>query len=345
MSDGMRDFDIRSAEKLLSALPCVFYECTRSLEVAFLSENIVQLIGAHRDSFLGNRSLWEEMVYPEDLPPLRREIEQLGRKGSASLIHRLVDVDGLPVWVCNRMQKVELDGGEYVRGVLSHIDNHHRVQGLDSSVGARFVHKLGNQFQLLGMILSSLKRSVPDSKEAELFQSSLDKAVEVARAFSYFNQSPAWVDGLRILEVMEPIIIVYRSAFSEKGVFFKEQLHPSLKEVEVAGDPLLLDFGIRNILQNALEATEKNGTVTIEGSANRGGHRSTVILRVSDSGCGIGEADLPNATTPYFTTKKNHDGLGLSAAERFIAMHNGHLRVSSTEGKGTRVEIILPVNR
>jgi two-component sensor histidine kinase len=341
----MRDLDIHSGDKLLSVLPCVSYECTPSFEVAFLSENIFDLIGADRKTFLGNRTLWDNVVFPEDLPLLGKAMESLKEQIAASLIHRLVDVDGLPVWVCNRMQKVELKRGECVRGALLRIDYDHRIHGLDPSVGARFVHKLGNQFQLLGMILSSLRRSVPESKETEMLQNTLDKAAEVARAFSYLNQSPAWVHGLRILEIVEPIITAHRAASSEKGVSFKEQLSPAFREVEVSGDPFLLDLAIRHLLQNALEATERNGTVAFEGSVNRKGHRSTVGLRISDSGCGIRESDLMNATAPYFTTKKNHDGLGLSLAQRFVDMHNGNLRVRSVEGKGTQVEIILPAFR
>jgi len=63
---------------------------------------------------------------------------------------------------------------------------------------------------------------------------------------------------------------------------------------------------------------------------------------VIDSGCGIPENSLENVLTPFFTLKKDHEGLGLSMAARFIELHGGMLRITSTEGKGTKVEITLP---
>jgi signal transduction histidine kinase len=57
------------------------------------------------------------------------------------------------------------------------------------------------------------------------------------------------------------------------------------------------------------------------------------------------DAELTSAPTLYFSTKKNHDGVGLSLAHRFVELHDGILRVSHTPGKGTQVEIILPARR
>jgi signal transduction histidine kinase len=63
---------------------------------------------------------------------------------------------------------------------------------------------------------------------------------------------------------------------------------------------------------------------------------------VIDSGCGIEENALTNVLVPFFTSKKNHEGLGLSMASRFIEIHGGILRIMSAKGKGTEVAIVLP---
>jgi two-component system sporulation sensor kinase A len=67
------------------------------------------------------------------------------------------------------------------------------------------------------------------------------------------------------------------------------------------------------------------------------------MISVTDSGCGIDENILKSVIAPFFTSKKNHEGLGLSMASRFIEIHGGILRVTSARGKGTKVEIVLPV--
>jgi signal transduction histidine kinase len=68
-----------------------------------------------------------------------------------------------------------------------------------------------------------------------------------------------------------------------------------------------------------------------------------VTISIVDSGCGIDESNIANVLLPFFTSKKNHDGLGLSMASRFIEIHGGILRIRSKEGKGTSVEMRLPV--
>jgi len=243
------------------------------------------------------------------------------------------------------MQLIELDGVETVRGCIMPLGRNRTVFGLDPEVGSQFAHKLANQFQIQGMILSSLRRSFPDVKDIELLQQTLDRAVELARAFSQYNQFPARVDGLRVSEVLEPVLGSYKAVFRQKGIALREELDPALKEMALYGDGFFLDLAFRQVFQNALEATEKNGEVAIVGSAKPNGRHSTVMIRIEDSGRGMKEAELKSAPTLYFSTKKNHDGVGLSLARRFVELHDGSLRVSSTSGKGTQVEIILLARR
>src|SRR3990170_72881 len=342
MSNGIDELDNRSAIKFLSDLSCVFYECKTSLDVTFLSESIFDFIGIAREAFLDNRSLWEQSVPPEDQSLLRDCLAGLKQQRASSLIHRFIDADGLPLWVCNRMQLVKINEGETVRGCVVPLGHDRKVYGVDPSVGSQLAHKLANQFQIQGMILSSLRRSFPDVKDIELLQQTLDRAVEYARAFSQYNQFPVRVDGLRVSDVIEPVLASYKAAFGQKGIAVRAELEPALKEMVFCGDAFYLDLALRHVFQNALEAIDRNGEITIVGRAKSNGRRPAVTIRIEDSGRGMKEAELMSAPTLYFSTKKNHDGVGLSLAQRFVELHDGSLRVSSTPGNGTQVEIILP---
>jgi signal transduction histidine kinase len=345
MFSRLHELDNRSSAEWLSDLSCVLYECTTSFQVVFLSKNILDLIGIARESFIGNDLLWEQSVPPKDKSLLRDGITGLRLERAGSLIHRFIDVDGLSLWVCNRMQLVELDGVEAVRGCVVPLGPQPKAFGLDPSVGSQFAHKLANQFQIQGMILSSLRRSFPNVKDMELLQQTLDRTVELARAFSQYNQLPARVDGLRVLDLLAPVLGSYKAVVKQKGIAFKEEIDPALEEMVLYGDALYLDLALRYVFQNALEATDKNGEVAIVGSARLNGRHPTVTIRIEDSGRGMKEAELVSASTLYFSTKKNHDGVGLSLAQRFVELHDGSLRVSSIPGKGTKVEIILPARR
>lgn len=96
-----------------------------------------------------------------------------------------------------------------------------------------------------------------------------------------------------------------------------------------------------NVIDNAVKYSSAGDTVTINASSADG----KVIVRVSDTGCGIKESDLSKVKTKFY--KANHtrrgSGIGLAVADEIIAMHEGTMEISSAgEGKGTTVTIVLP---
>jgi len=70
-----------------------------------------------------------------------------------------------------------------------------------------------------------------------------------------------------------------------------------------------------------------------------------VIIKISDTGCGIAKEMLPKIFDPFYTTKgpKEGIGLGLSVSYKIIEQLNGKIAVESVKGKGTTFTICLPV--
>ncbi len=95
-----------------------------------------------------------------------------------------------------------------------------------------------------------------------------------------------------------------------------------------------------NIIDNAVKYSDAGGHVSIKASEENG----MICVVVSDTGCGIREADLPKIKTKFY--KPNHtrrgSGIGLAVADEIIAAHGGRLDITSREGVGTRVTITLP---
>jgi len=65
---------------------------------------------------------------------------------------------------------------------------------------------------------------------------------------------------------------------------------------------------------------------------------------VSDTGVGINKADLIHIFDPYFSTKQSGTGLGLAIVHKIMESHDGEVRVESESGKGTTVNLFLPVS-
>jgi signal transduction histidine kinase len=327
------------------SLPCVLYECNAAFEFTYVSENISELLGLELNELIGNRLLSDQRIPVEDRVLLSNRLAKLGNvNGRTSLIHRILDRRGLPSWVAHSLWSASINNTTVVRGCIVPMDYNGRLNSSEQAVISRFVHKIGNHFQLLNLVVNSLKRTVPESKEILMLQETVEKAIDLTRGFSDYNQVPTCLSRVELIDILHATAMTRRSSFEKKGITFDSQIHASVSGVAIHADPYLLELAIGHVLQNALEATEAGGQVTLQARVKSPVDSvSAVSISVIDSGCGIDENALANAVAPFFTSKKNHDGLGLSMASRFIEIHGGILRIASGRGKGTEVEIVLPM--
>lgn len=113
----------------------------------------------------------------------------------------------------------------------------------------------------------------------------------------------------------------------------------NLRDVEHDSDQI--HQVLLNLLLNAEQAIEGPGTVRVAVFEKDAAARVTV----SDNGRGIPAEHLPNIFRPFFTTKGNGTGLGLSLARRIVEAHHGHIEVTSSAGKGTTFIVELPIRQ
>jgi signal transduction histidine kinase len=100
---------------------------------------------------------------------------------------------------------------------------------------------------------------------------------------------------------------------------------------------------VLNIVLNACEASADGGAIRVGTRADGTGR---AYLTVADDGVGIDPADMKNIFDPFFTTKSalQGNGLGLSICFAIVKRTGGDIRVASTPGKGTEVEVMLRVH-
>lgn len=109
-------------------------------------------------------------------------------------------------------------------------------------------------------------------------------------------------------------------------------------------DPSQLNTALLNLVVNARDAMPSGGTLTIRVTPAPG---DAVMLKVEDTGIGMDERTLAEATRPFFTTKKPDQGtgLGLAMVHAMAKRSGGALSLKSAPGKGTVVTISLPIAR
>jgi len=96
-----------------------------------------------------------------------------------------------------------------------------------------------------------------------------------------------------------------------------------------------------NLLLNAAQAIDGEGTIRVEISLLKGDAAITVV----DTGRGIAPEHLPNIFRPFYTTKGNGTGLGLSIARRTVEDHHGRIEATSELGRGTTFSVVLPLQQ
>lgn len=107
----------------------------------------------------------------------------------------------------------------------------------------------------------------------------------------------------------------------------------------ILGDHDALEQLFLNLLINGVQATEAGGKV--EARVATAGDEATVTI--SDTGCGIPEGALDRVFEPFYSTKPERAGLGLAIAWRTAAAHGGRLSIESALGRGTVVNVALPL--
>jgi len=135
---------------------------------------------------------------------------------------------------------------------------------------------------------------------------------------------------------VEHAVMLARQQVLSRPIKIELQKASDLPEVEHDSDQV--HQVLLNLLLNAVQALEGPGTVRVE-IGSREGYASVVV---SDNGRGIPPQNLPNIFRPFYTTKGEGTGLGLSLAHRIVEDHHGRIEVSSVVGKGSRFEVLLP---
>jgi hypothetical protein len=121
----------------------------------------------------------------------------------------------------------------------------------------------------------------------------------------------------------------------------KVLFEPNASLPQIDHDPGLVQQVILNLLLNGIQAISGAGEVRVELRQEHG----FVAVQVSDTGRGISPEALPRIFKPFFTTRSEGTGLGLSLANSIVQSHGGRIEVSSTLGKGTQFKVWLPVHR
>ena len=135
---------------------------------------------------------------------------------------------------------------------------------------------------------------------------------------------------------VEHAVMLARQQVLSQPIRIELEQAPDLDDVEHDSDQI--HQVVLNLLLNAVQAIDGPGTVKVAIGEREGCARITV----SDTGRGIPEQQLSQIFRPFYTTRGNGTGLGLSLVRRIVEEHHGRISVTSEVGKGSAFEVLLP---
>ena len=117
------------------------------------------------------------------------------------------------------------------------------------------------------------------------------------------------------------------------------------KNVFLNIDPNQMKQALLNIFLNAIDAMPNGGILNISTSVvvRSEATKQSLIIEITDTGCGINPKDLSHIFDPFFSKKNHGTGLGLSITHEIIKNHNGIILTESKLGEGTTFKIELPL--
>jgi signal transduction histidine kinase len=129
-----------------------------------------------------------------------------------------------------------------------------------------------------------------------------------------------------VMELIDRVAFLYGPKFKETGITFEKQVIPA--DLCVEADLELIEQVVINLIKNALEAMMDTAgpRLSLIAVINES---SQVQISVSDNGIGINDNVLEKLFLPFYSTKSNSSGIGLSLSQQIMMLHNGRLEVTS----------------
>lgn len=215
-----------------------------------------------------------------------------------------------------------------------------RTRALEG-IATRLAHEVKNPLAAIKGLSTHVARSAKDEKvterltivaaEAERLQEIVDSFLSFSRGLDDLAVSP-----VKPYDIARELSLLLETRAADAGVTIEVV---GSRELTLHADGKKLRQALLNLVLNAIQASSREATITIEVAKYAGGDAQ---IKVVDRGTGMNASVLDRIRKPYFTTREGGSGLGIVIARGIIEQHGGNLHFESTEGRGTVVTIVLP---
>ena len=315
-------------------------------EVLFLNESARDLISrkdlVHMDGIKAiNNKLWQAM---KDLKP-----------GSPRVIRVFDGIafrDGLrrEQLLSVRLKKVKIFDESYKLYSVQNIQEELHKNESDSwqKIIRVLTHEIMNAVApMLSLSKSLQKRLKPENgKEAGKIRDGLRMIETTGKGLIEFIEEyrrlsllpPPKKEKLRLKEALDGMVLLFEDEARERNIQIGLKLDKA--DAEIFADPQQFEMIFLNLLRNsfdAFSATQQNKDLMLRVHESEKGQ----LITVEDTGSGISEELLDQVFVPFFSTKEEGSGVGLSLVRQIMNNHEGFIRLESVPGEGTVVSLFF----
>jgi PAS domain S-box-containing protein len=206
------------------------------------------------------------------------------------------------------------------------------------------IHDIGNPLAGLSNLLELYKSDIADKNEKEEILNLIEEEIEdlnsIVLNFLNFtkskNQENIEVD---ICQIVNESVNILRSEMINSGI--KVKINQEKEKIYLNIDRRSIKQALINIIKNSIQAIKGEGYINIKINELK----EAVKIIIQDTGVGIKEDEMKNIFEPFYTTKKDGTGLGLSTSYKYIRDNDGKIEINSKYGEGTEFIITIPKRR
>jgi signal transduction histidine kinase len=274
-----------------------------------------------RDSLVGVLKIAAR--YPEQLKPFDADLVEHFRSQAAIAIQNLHRTESLRARVLTAERK-------------------HAMADLARSVSHDVNNALGAMLPLIQQMRADLRSGMftPEvfADDLEHVQKSLQVCRRIFGGMLTFSRNAARRSGYgQVRRAIDTASAILKYGMGRSGIELQVTTPEDLPEVACSQSDLEQLF--LNLLTNAREATPHGGRIAVTAGASD----ATVEISIADTGAGIPAENLTRVLEPFFTTKPQGSGLGLSICRSVLWEVDGTLTITSEPGLGTTVQVFVPL--
>jgi two-component system sensor histidine kinase AtoS len=335
-----------------AALSETLISVNENLIVTRANPSITRLLGYKPEEVVG-QTVQDVLVGPEDVTTTlldalghRREAERTRlilhhRNGTQLPVHLravpLGDIDKTSLLIELKDQSEE-QAIEDQTEILAQ-------RALLGEVTAIFAHEVRNPINNITtgvqLVASRLGSEHPQHAALEQVRQECDRLNQLMTDVLFFARPlELKMQAIDLSELVDRILARWGPRIAQSGI----RCHTTFDRNTplTSADPRTLERVVVNLISNAIEAMDGEGTLSINISAPSKTRKDMVELKVADTGPGIPPDKIDRIFDPFFTTKKDGTGLGLAISRRILTAHKGTIRVESFPDAGTVFTIQLP---